>query len=78
MAIAAREARGPAEIVLMRMPYLRPASQASTLVSDSSWALADDMPAGSRGVMSDRSRKRRPHGNAAPSLPYVQETGARH
>ena len=30
MAIAAREARGPAEMQLTRMPYLRPASHAST------------------------------------------------
>ena len=30
MATAAREARGPAEIVFTRMPYLRPASHAST------------------------------------------------
>jgi len=32
MAMAARDARGPAEMVLTRMPYLRPASHASTCV----------------------------------------------
>jgi hypothetical protein len=35
-------------MVLTRTPYLRPASQASTLVSDSSCALAEDMPAARR------------------------------
>ena len=38
MAEAARDLRGPAEIVLTRMPYLRPASKARVRVSDSSWA----------------------------------------
>ncbi len=50
MAMAAREARGPAEMVLMRMPYLRPASHARTLVSDSSCALAEDMPAAKEAI----------------------------
>jgi hypothetical protein len=44
IATAAREARGPAEMVLILMPYFLPASQARTRVSDSSWALAEDMP----------------------------------
>ena len=44
MAVAARLLSGPAESVLTRMPYLRPASNASVRVSDSSCALAEDMP----------------------------------
>src|SRR5687768_17466364 len=44
IALAARDAHGPAEIALMRTPYLRPASNARTLVSLSSAALADDIP----------------------------------
>ena len=44
IALAAREPRGPAEMVLTRIPHLRPASYASTWVSDSSAALAEDMP----------------------------------
>jgi hypothetical protein len=36
IALAAREPRGPALMVLTRTECLRPASQASTLVSDSS------------------------------------------
>ena len=44
MALAAREPRGPAEIVLTRMPYLRPASYESTRVSLSNAALALLMP----------------------------------
>lgn len=42
--LAAREPRGPAEMVLTRTPYLRPASKASTRVSDSSAAFAELMP----------------------------------
>ena len=42
--LAAREAYGPAEMVLTRMPCLRPASYASTRVSLSSAALAACMP----------------------------------
>src|SRR6476619_4964032 len=44
MALAARDASGPAEIVLMRTPHLRPASYASVRVSLSSAAFADDLP----------------------------------
>jgi hypothetical protein len=44
MAFAAREPRGPAEMVLTRTPYLRPASYASTRVSLSRAALALLMP----------------------------------
>lgn len=41
---AAREPSGPAEMVLTRTPNLRPASNASTRVSDSSAAFAELMP----------------------------------
>src|SRR5690242_3595108 len=44
MALAARDASGPAEIVFTRRPYLRPASYARVLVSLSRAALADDIP----------------------------------
>jgi hypothetical protein len=44
IALAAREASGPAEIVLTRTPNRRPASKASTRVSLSSAAFADDIP----------------------------------
>src|SRR3954468_4467992 len=44
IALAARDAYGPAEIVFTRTPQLRPASYASVRVSLSSAALADDMP----------------------------------
>ena len=44
IALAAREAYGPAEIVFTRRPSLRPASYASTRVSLSSAAFADDIP----------------------------------
>src|SRR5687768_3451106 len=44
IALAARDASGPAEIVLTRTPYLRPASYASVRVSLSSAAFADDIP----------------------------------
>jgi len=44
MALAAREASGPAEIVFTRTPYWRPASKASVRVSLSSAALAYDIP----------------------------------
>jgi hypothetical protein len=44
IAVAAREARGPAEIVLTRNPHLMPASKARVLVSLSSAAFADDIP----------------------------------
>ncbi len=44
IAVAAREAQGPAEIALTRTPHRRPASNASVRVSASSAALADDMP----------------------------------
>ena len=44
MALAARDPRGPAEMELTRMLYLRPASYASTRVSLSSAALALLMP----------------------------------
>ena len=44
IALAAREAHGPAEIALTRTPQRRPASKASVRVSLSSAALADDMP----------------------------------
>src|SRR5690242_1221304 len=44
IALAARDASGPAEIVFTRAPHLRPASYASVRVSLSSAALADDMP----------------------------------
>lgn len=44
MALAAREPRGPAEMVFTRTFHLRPASKARTLVSDSSAALAELMP----------------------------------
>jgi hypothetical protein len=44
IALAALDPRGPAEIVLTRTPYLRPASKARTLVSLSRAALALLMP----------------------------------
>ena len=44
IAVAAREAQGPAEIALTRTPQRRPASKARVRVSASSAALADDMP----------------------------------
>ena|SRR5678815_3810067 len=44
IALAARDAYGPAEIVLMRTPYLLPASYARVRVSLSRAALADDIP----------------------------------
>jgi hypothetical protein len=44
IALAARDARGPALIVFTRTPNLRPASNASVLVSLSSAAFADDIP----------------------------------
>ena len=44
MALAARDANGPAEMVFTRSPHLRPASNDSVRVSLSSCALADDMP----------------------------------
>ena len=44
MALAAREASGPAEMVFTRTPNRRPASNARVRVSDSSAALADDIP----------------------------------
>src|SRR5881394_3946968 len=44
IALAAREASGPAEMVLTRIPYLRPASNARVRVSLSSAALAEDIP----------------------------------
>src|SRR6185312_8512484 len=44
IALAARDAKGPAEMQFTRAPKRRPASYASTRVSLSSAALADDMP----------------------------------
>jgi hypothetical protein len=44
IALAAREAYGPAEMVFTRTPYLRPASNASTRVSLSSAAFAELIP----------------------------------
>ena len=44
MALAARDANGPALIVFTRSPWRRPASYASVRVSLSSAALADDIP----------------------------------
>jgi hypothetical protein len=44
MALAARDANGPALIVLTRTPKRRPASYASVRVSLSSAAFADDIP----------------------------------
>ena len=44
IALAAREAHGPAEMLFTRAPNSRPASNASVRVSDSSAALAEDMP----------------------------------
>src|SRR5919112_673513 len=44
IALAARDAHGPAEIAFTRTPHRRPASKASVRVSASSAALADDMP----------------------------------
>ena len=44
MALAARLPSGPAEMVFTRTPHLRPASYASTRVSDSSAAFAELMP----------------------------------
>lgn len=44
MAVAAREAHGPAEIAFTRTPQRRPASKARVRVSASSAALADDIP----------------------------------
>ena len=41
IALAARDANGPAEMVFTRIPYLRPASKDKVRVSDSSAALAD-------------------------------------
>src|SRR6266702_3689866 len=44
IALAAREASGPAEMVFTRTLYWRPASKASVRVSLSSAAFAEDMP----------------------------------
>ena len=44
IALAAREASGPALMQLTRWPYLRPASNARTRVSLSSAAFAELMP----------------------------------
>ena len=44
IALAARDAYGPALIVFTRNPCRRPASYASVRVSLSSAALADDIP----------------------------------
>ena len=44
MALAARDAYGPAEIVFTRSPHFRPASYASVRVSLSSAAFALDIP----------------------------------
>ena len=44
IALAARDAYGPAEIVLTRAPHFRPASKASSRVSLSSAAFALDIP----------------------------------
>src|SRR5579872_1044050 len=44
IALAAREAKGPALMQLTRWPHLRPTSQARTRVSLSSAALALDIP----------------------------------
>jgi hypothetical protein len=44
IALAARDANGPAEIVFTLTPYFLPASNARVLVSLSSAAFADDMP----------------------------------
>ena len=44
MALAARDANGPALMVFTRTPHFRPASYDSVRVSDSSAAFADDMP----------------------------------
>src|ERR1051325_4123699 len=44
IALAARDAYGPAEIALTRIPHRRPASNASVRVSLSSAAFADDIP----------------------------------
>jgi hypothetical protein len=44
IALAARDASGPAEMVLTRAPHLRPASYARVRVSLSSAAFADDIP----------------------------------
>src|SRR2546423_15720631 len=44
IALAARDAYGPALMVFTRTPYFRPASNASVRVSLSSAAFADDIP----------------------------------
>ena len=44
IALAARDAYGPADTVFTRIFHLRPASKASVRVSLSSAALADDIP----------------------------------
>ena len=44
IALAARDAYGPAEMVFTRTPHLRPASKASVRVSLSSAAFALDIP----------------------------------
>ena len=44
MALAAREASGPAEMMFTRWPHLRPASKARVRASLSRAALAEDMP----------------------------------
>ena len=51
MALAARDAYGPAEIVLTRAPNFRPASNDNTRVSLSSAAFAVDMPPPYPGIM---------------------------
>src|SRR5712672_2346053 len=56
IALAARDANGPAEMALTRTPYLRPASNASTLVSLSRAAFAEDMPPPYPGITRSLAR----------------------
>ena len=56
MALAAREAQGPAEITFTRNPHLRPASKASTRASLYSAALAEAMPPPYPGTMRSLAR----------------------
>src|SRR3954451_9851627 len=56
MAEAAREAQGPAEVTFTRCPQRRPAPEASTRVSLSSAASADDIPPPYPGITRSEAR----------------------
>ena len=66
------DAQGPAEMLLMRVPYLWPASKASVRVSDSSAALAEDMPPPYPGTTRSDAMKVR-----FKKLPPLRSSGAK-